>query len=146
MPPSKRAEFQAERHLWLPREDTPEHRRLDKRQPGLFKLEAVGTEMTCLSSKSYCLYDSATSTVKFSAKGVNKAGVEMPMDLFNKVLFTGDTEMVNNRGFRSKDNKMFSYDLKKVGFSTFYCKRRLSPDGISTSPLEIVLMPKQYED
>ncbi|KAK3736485.1 hypothetical protein QZH41_017404, partial [Actinostola sp. cb2023] len=37
--PEIREEFEAEKHDWLPRTDTAEHRAFDKRTPGLFKIE-----------------------------------------------------------------------------------------------------------
>ena len=48
------------------------HKKLDKREPGLFKEEFRRAEMLCLCSKTYCCYDEQTNKYKFSSKGLNK--------------------------------------------------------------------------
>ena len=104
----------------------------DKRTPGLFKLEASGEEMIGLSPKTYLL--TSKESCKFSCKGINKTQVMNPVTTFRTVLETGETQSCVNKGFRVKDNKVFSYQQYKSGFSYFYCKRKVLGDGISTEP------------
>ena len=67
-----------------------EHRKHDKREPGLFKEEFRCMEMLCLCSKTYCSYDSKSNKYKFSCKGVNKRTLEDcgdgPMAKYRKFL------------------------------------------------------------
>ncbi|CAH1782906.1 unnamed protein product [Owenia fusiformis] len=140
--PELREEFEREKNNWLPRTDTAEHRQLDRRKPGIFKLEAEGDQMTALCSKTYCLYDSQSDTVKFSCKGLNKNQFENPMELYKKVLDTNEAQSGVNIGFRMMQNRMHTYHQERLGFSNFYCKRKLNPDG-STEPLDITLTPSQ---
>ena len=67
--PTLQDEFEKERHNWLPRTDTEEHRRFDKRQPGLFKEEWRGNGIVSLCSKTYYCFGDVD---KYSCKGVNK--------------------------------------------------------------------------
>lgn len=65
-----RAEYQREKHLWFPRDDTDEHKAFDKRTPGLFKVEWKGEGFVGLNSKTYCCWGQAGG--KASCKGVSK--------------------------------------------------------------------------
>ncbi|UMM32809.1 hypothetical protein L5515_006485 [Caenorhabditis briggsae] len=47
--PEMKEEFERDKCNWFPRTDTEEHRRIDKRTPGLFKVEKEGDE--CLVNK-----------------------------------------------------------------------------------------------
>ena len=42
--PEKRAQYEAEKHKWFPRDDTPEHAAYDRRTPMLFKEEWKGDQ------------------------------------------------------------------------------------------------------
>ena len=53
---------------FFPRTCCADHKKHDKREPGLFKEEFCCTEMLCLSSKTYCCYDSKSDKFKFSSK------------------------------------------------------------------------------
>ena len=50
--PKLRDEFEADKHNWFARSDTPEHRAYDKRTPGLFKTEWEGDGIIGLCSKT----------------------------------------------------------------------------------------------
>ena len=76
-----------------------------------------------------------------SCKGVNKNSVQTPLETFKSALFDKRTVSTTNRGFRVKGNHMFSYVQEKVGFTYFYCKRAVAIDGVSTSPLDMVVCP-----
>ena len=45
-----------------------------------------------------------------------------------------------NKGFRVKDNALFTYEQCWAGIGNFYCKRELV-DAVHTKPLYIVLCP-----
>lgn len=139
--PALRTEFEKEKDAWLPRTDTIEHRAYDKRTPGLFKLEYSGTDIVALCSKTYCVYDKQTEDSKFSCKGVNKHQYKNPIDLYKRVLETKEAESGKVTGFRAIQNGVFTYTQDRVGFSYFYCKRKVLDDGVSTEPLAITLSP-----
>ena len=124
---------------WFPRNCCEKHINYDKRTPGLFKVEFEGEEMIGLCSKTYVV--SKGSEVKFSSKGINKKTVSDPLNIFKKVL--NDRKPVEgvNHGFQLKNNKIFTYEQKRNGFTYFYCKRKLCDDGIHTEPLDIILNP-----
>ena len=110
-----------------------------KRTPGLFKEEATGLAMTALCSKTYVLENHGR--YKLSCKGINKKSVSDPVKIMSTVLQTQASQSGINKGFRTKDNTMYTYTQKRVGFNYFYCKRRVQDDGISTEPLNLMLSP-----
>ena len=157
--PDMREEYFTERHLWLPSEscDIPHHRatyiqaktlhlpwlpppccesRLvyDKRTPGLFKVEWEGDAMTALNPKCYA---GVGSSEKMSCKGVKKKQNHLSVEMFNTVLTTGETHMVNNRGFKVTDHQVSTYTQRKSGLNYQYIKRKVCDDGVSTVPLSI---------
>ena len=151
VPPELREEFR--RHIygscdlelvkadfWFQRACCTTHKSFDKRTPGLFKLEASGQEMICLSSKTYVLQH-ADGTCKFSCKGINKSAVTNPLDTYQSVLDTRQSVSGTNRGFRSRNNTVWTYEQKRNGFGYFYCKRKVLDDGVQTVPLKLVLTP-----
>ena len=125
---------------WFPRTCCEKHINHDKRTPGLFKVEFEGAEMIGLCSKTYVA--SKSNEVKFSSKGINKKTVSNPLEIFKKVL--NDKKPVEgvNHGFQLKNNKIFTYEQRRNGFTYFYCKRKVCEDGIHTEPLDIVLNPR----
>ena len=106
---------------WFPRECCEKHIKHDKRTPGLFKLEASGKEMIALNSKTYLLQQE--NDFKMSCKGINKLSVENPLKIFHNCLFDKQTAGGSNRGFRARENTIFSYTQEKRGFGYFYSKR-----------------------
>ena len=56
------------------------HKQLDKREPGLFKVEFRCTEMLCLCSKTYCCFDVTCKKPNFSSKSLNKRALEKSGD------------------------------------------------------------------
>ena len=95
----------------------------DKREPGLFKEEFRCTEMLCLCSKTHCCYDSNSNRYKFSSKSLNKRTLEDcgdgPMAKYRK----DSDEFVNvtstNRGFRTVQHSVATYEQTKKGLSYF---------------------------
>ena len=94
--------------------------------------------MIALCSKTYILKQTE-SKFKFSSKGANKRALTAPYAMFKQVLETREDLMLTNRGFRSRDNTIHTYEQTKRALSYFYCKRRVLDDGIHTKPLNIVL-------
>ena len=132
--PHMQERYLAEKHLWFPRTDTPEHAAYDKRTPGLFKEEFSGDGIIALCSKTYFCYG---KDVKFSCKGINKRLNTITKETYMDVLLTKKSGSGTNRGFRSLDNKIYTYLQERAGFSYFYPKRKVLDDGVSTAPLEI---------
>ena len=124
---------------FFPRACCAKHKKHDKREPGLFKEEFRCSEMLCLCSKTYCCYDTASNKLKFSSKGLNKRILEQsgdgPLEKYRKVLDEGVNITSTNRGFRTKDHAVATYEQTKRGLSYFYPKRIVEMDGIHTKPL-----------
>ncbi len=111
---------------WFPHECCQKHANYDRRTPGLFKLEASGDEMICLSSKTYLL--KSGREYKLSCKGVSKATIQDVGSIFKRALFQKENVYVTNKGFRARENGVCTYRQTKLGFGYFYCKRLLSPN------------------
>ena len=129
---------------FFPRECCNEHIKYDRRTPGLFKVEAEGTSMIALCSKTYILKQ-ADDRVKFSCKGMNKARLESPYAAFNAVLQSGKPYQGTNQGFRTRQGTIYTYEQEKSGLAYFYCKREVLQDGIHTRPLIKTLSPWKSE-
>ena len=112
-----------------------------KRETGLFKEEVRCTEMLCLCSKTYCCYDNKSDKIKFSSKGLNKRVLEDYGDGLNAKNLRVLDEAVNltstNRGFRTINHMVATYEQTKKGLSYFYPKRQVQDDGIHTKPLNL---------
>ena len=99
------------------------------------------TEMICLCSKTYCCYDAISDKYKFSSKGLNKRILEEtgdgPLEKYRRVM----EEIINltstNRGFRTINHCVATYEQTKKGLSCFYPKRKMLSDGIHTVPLNL---------
>ena len=132
--PELREAFEADKANWFPRTDTPEHRAYDKRKPGLFKEEWQGDGIIGLCSKTYYCFGAKD---KFSCKGVSKGLNAIDKDKYLNVLLTQRPSSGVNRGFRTVNNTMYTYNQVRDGFSYFYPKRKVLDDGVSTQPLDI---------
>jgi hypothetical protein len=126
---------------WFPRKCCDIHSKHDSRTPGLFKLEFQGEEMVALCSKTYIITQTPES-FKLSCKGVNKRNISNPLPLYKSVLDTQVGQEKENVGFGIKNNSVFTYTQRRLGFTYFYCKREVLEDGINTRPLDLVLTPK----
>ena len=97
--------------------------------------------MICLCSKTYCCYDAKSDKYKFSSKGLNKRTLEEtgdgPMEKYRRVM----DEIINltstNRGFRTINHWVATYEQTKKGLSYFYPKRVVLADGIHSEPLKL---------
>ena len=117
------------------------HKKHNKREPGLFKEEFRCIEMLCLCSKTYCCYDKQTNKYKFSSKGLNKRTLEDcgdgPMSKYRKVLEEAVNVTSTNRGFRTIQHSVATFEQTKKGLSYFYPKRIVEEDGKHTKPLKL---------
>ena len=125
---------------WFPRECCATHRQYDKRVPGLFKLEASGTEVIALASKTYYL-EKTDGSESVKAKGVQQRSISEAKTLYSDALFQQKTGYATNTGFRAKDSTIMTYTQKKKGFSFFYVKRVVQPDGVTTVAHETTMSP-----
>ena len=103
------------------------HKQHDKRKPGLFKEEFRCTEMLCLCSKIYCCYEVTSNKLKFSSKDLNKRVLEQsgdgPLEKYRRVLNEKINVTSNNRGFRTNNHSVATYEQNTKGLSYFYPKR-----------------------
>ena len=86
--------------FFLTRNCCERDRKWDAREPGLWKTEAVGTEMLCLSSKTYLLIKDGVAD-KMSCKGANKSAVTNAVETFRSVIDEKKSHSIENRGIRS---------------------------------------------
>lgn len=136
--------------LWLPRECCENHRKYDRRHPGIMKVEATGYHIIALSSKTYLLKQLVLNEAgepeekyKLSCKGVMKSRVEDPSSIFKEVLTEQKICEAVNMGIKLKDNRLCTYQQTRIGFGYVYWKRQVLNDGVSTIPLNITLSPWQ---
>ena len=126
---------------FFPRTCCSTHKKHDKREPELFKAEFRCTEMPCLCSKTYCCYDNKSDKFNFSSKGLNKRVPEDsgdgPMSKYRRVLDEAINLTSTNRGFRTINHMVATYEHTKKELSYFYPKRQVQDDGIHTKPLNL---------
>ena len=108
---------------------------MDKRTPGLFKVEWEGDGIISLCSKTYYCFGDGKD--KFSCKGVNKKNNVINKDKYFDVILSKRSGSGVNRGFRVMNNTMCTYVQVKNAFSYFYPKRKVLEDGVATIPLDI---------
>ena len=84
------------------------------------------------------LLDSNSNKYKFCCKGLNKRTLEDcgdgPMAKYRKVLDDFAIVTSTNRGFRTVQHSVATYEQTKKGLSYFYPKRIVEADGIHTRP------------
>ena len=97
--------------------------------------------MLCLCSKTYCCYDSKSEKYKFSSKDLNKSALEDsgdgPMAKYRQVLDEAVNLKSTNRGFKTVNHAVATYEQTKKVLSYFYPKREVECDGIHTKPLNL---------
>jgi hypothetical protein len=140
--PEMRAQFEKEQYQWFPDERTKESKALNKRTPGLFKVEFVGHAMVALAAKSYYGLNKANpDKSKMSAKGVQKntfANRELLIfDRYKQCLDNQEYLYALNIGFKMEKGVMSTYEQVKVGMTPLYDKRAVMYDAVSTVPLNI---------
>ena len=118
------------------------HKKHDKRELGLFKEEFGCVEMLCLCSKIYCCYDKQSNKHKFISKEFNKRILEEsgdggPMSKYRKVLEEAVNVTSTNRGFRTIQHSVATYDQTKKRLCYFHPKSLVGEDGRHTKPLHL---------
>ena len=77
----------------------------------------------------------------FSSKGLIKRTLEDccdgPMSKYRKVLEEAINVTSTNRGFRTIQQSVATYEQTKKGLTYFYPKRIVEEDGIHTKPLNL---------
>ena len=109
-----------------------QRKQVDKRTPGLFKVEWEGDGCIGLCSKTYYCFGGERD--KLSCKGLNKKQNDLTKQQYLDVLTSKKNGHGTNRGFRLNDNTMYTYTQERAGLSFFYPKRIVAADGITTSP------------
>ena len=108
---------------FFPRTCCVKHKPHEKREPGFFKEEFRCTEMLCLCSKTYCCYDVTSKKLKFSSTGLNKRLLEEsgdgPLEQYRRFLNETVKVTSNNRGFRTNNHSVATYEQVKKGLSYF---------------------------
>ena len=98
--------------------------------------------MLCLCSKTYCCYDVTSNKPKFSSKCPNKRVLAQsgdgPLEKFRRVLNEKVNVISNNRGFRTNNHSVTTYEQVKKGLSYFYPKRIVETDRIRSQPLNFL--------
>ena len=126
---------------WFPRECCRSHKVFDSRTTGLFKLEFTGNIFYGTCSKCYTVANEKGET-KLSCKGINRAAISNPLELFSSVMNRTNTNPSTvNKGIHVTKGGMFTYEQVKKSVSYFYCKRKVEDDGVNTSPLNLILCP-----
>ena len=126
---------------FLPKTCCNAQREHDKREPGLLEEEFRCAELLCLCCKNYCCYDGKANKYKLSSKRLNKRTLEDcgdgPMSEYRKLLQEAVNVTSNNRGFRTNQHSVDTYEQSKKGLSFFYPKTIVKEDGIHTKPLHL---------
>ena len=121
---------------FFPRTCCVKHKQHDKREPGLFKEEFRCTEMFCLCSKTYCCYDVTSKKFNFSSESPNKRVLEQsgdgPLEKYWRVWNETVNVTSNNRGCRTNNHSVATYEQVKKCPPCFYPKRIVNSDGIHT--------------
>eukprot|EP00112_Aurelia_sp_Birch-Aquarium-sp1_P012936 Seg2726.4 transcript_id=Seg2726.4/GoldUCD/mRNA.D3Y31 product="hypothetical protein" protein_id=Seg2726.4/GoldUCD/D3Y31 len=149
--PAKVEYYESEKHKYFV---TPAAK-YGARTPGLFKIEAQGSNMVALCAKSYVVFDEGEDFIKFSCKGVQKDEMyklgdklrsnvgcsnnayKNIYDTYRRELKENKTHMITNRGMKRTNDVFTTYEQQKRCSTSFYCKRRVLNDGVSTVPLNI---------
>ena len=127
---------------FFPRTCCIAHKKHNKREPGVFEEEFRCAEMLCLCSKTFCCYDKRTNKYKFSSTGLNKRALEEcgdggPMSKYRKVLEEAVNVTSTNRGFRTIQHSVATYEQTKKRLPYFYPKRIVEEDGTDRKPLHL---------
>ena len=125
----------------FPRRCCVKYKQHIKREPGLFKEEFRCTEMLCLCSVTYCCYDVTSNKLKSSNKGLSERVLEQsgdgPLEKYRRVLNEKVNVTSNNRGFRTNNQSVATYEQVMKDLSYFYPKRIVETGRIHTQPLHL---------
>ncbi|KAL8613898.1 hypothetical protein ACOMHN_032888 [Nucella lapillus] len=117
---------------WTPHPCCVTRQKLDKRTPGLFKLEYKGNGIVALCSKTYYCFGEED---KFSCKGLSKRLNRLVKENYLKVLETQVSQGGVNKSFRTDGTTVYTYQQHRNALSFLYIKRRVQGDGVTTKPI-----------
>ena len=84
---------------------------------------------------------SPLTNLNFSSKGLNKRVLEQSgdglLERYRRVLNEKVNVTSNNRGFRTNNHSVATYEQDKKALSYFYPKQIVMSDGIHTQPLNL---------
>ena len=119
---------------WTASECYSDFNKFEQRTLSKMKQEFSGSQQTCLASKSYFCCGPANKQV---AKGMSLKQNPLDFDQYLTVLQSNQPLEITNRGFRSKNDRVFTYSQRKKELPSFYPKRVVLPNGIHTKPLDL---------
>ena len=126
---------------FFPRTCCLKHKQHDNREPDLFKEELRRTEMLSLCSKTNCCYDVTPNKLKLSSQSFNKRVLEQsgdePLEKHRRVLNEKINVISNNRGFRTSNHSVATFERVNRGLSSFYPKQLVESDWFQTQPLKL---------
>ena len=104
--------------------------------------KSLGVQKGCVSVAKHCCYDKQTDKHKFSSKGLKKITLEEcgdsgPMPKYRKVLEEAVNVTSSNRGLRTTQHSVATYEQTMKGRSYSYPKRIEEEDGIHTKSLPL---------
>ena len=87
------------------------------------------------------LLDNKSDKFKFSSKGLIKRVLEDsgdgPLAKYRRILDEVINLTFTDRGFRTMNHMVVTYEQTKKGLNYFYPKRQVQDDGIHTKPLDL---------
>ena len=115
------------------------HKKHDKTEPGLFSEKFRCPEMLCFRSRTYCCYNWKSNKYTFSSKGLSKRTLEdcgkRRISKNRKMLDESVKVTSTNRGFRTIQHGVATYDKTKKKLSNFNPKKIVEDNGIHRKPL-----------
>ena len=96
--------------------------------------------MHCLCSKAYCCYDVTTNKLEFCTEDLRRRVLEQsvdgPLEKCRLVLDKNISITSTDRGFRTKNHAVATYDPSKKGL--FFCQKTFKEsNGNRTQPLSL---------
>ena len=117
------------------------HKKHDRREHVLFKEQFCCTEMIFLCSRTDFCFDSQSNKFKFDSKGLNRRTLEDSDDGTMSKYCQISEQVFNltstNRGFRTMQHAVATYEQTRKEFAYFYPKRNVQQDGKHTRLLNI---------
>ena len=97
--------------------------------------------MLCLCSKTYCCYDYKSHKFNFISKGLNKRVLDDSgygvMAIHRRVLDEAINLASTDRGLRTINLMVATYEQTKKRLGYFYPKRQVQDNGNLTKPLKL---------
>ena len=138
-------EIIVDRNRFFIRKCCLKHQQWDERLSGTFHNEFQGHLVLAFCPKCYWAESWDDGTTKCSAKGVQKHLLATDGSDY-KIVFREQIQIKKtNKGFIVKPTGIYTYEQSKNALSLSYFKRLLGPDGSTTYPLNIPVIPKKIK-